>query len=167
MRRRALELEEFFDEELGPHVRRTAYYELLARPELVLPLFTRGQPLGARIMLRAGFPVLRAGMRRAMQINAEAAEDSRARTSAAMARLEREISSSGFLVGESFTVADLTAAALFYPVVRPAEFPYPTVVDLPESAREFLDSLSQRPGGAWVTEIYRHYRGRSAEVTHR
>src|SRR3954454_8323863 len=39
-RRRALRLEEFFDEELGPHIRRALYWELLARPDLVLPLFT-------------------------------------------------------------------------------------------------------------------------------
>jgi glutathione S-transferase len=166
-RRRALELEEFFDEQLGPHIRRAAYQELLARPGLVVPLLTRGQPFVARVLFRAGFPVLRAGMRRAMQINAEAAEHSRARTIAAMDRLEHEISPSGFLVGESFTVADLTAAALFYPVVRPPEFPYPMVEGLPDSARAFLDSLAQRPGGRWVAEIYRRHRGRSAELTPR
>lgn len=67
----------------------------------------------------------------------------------------------------SFTVADLTAAALFYGVVRPPEFPYPMFVrdDLPASWREFLDSLAQRPGGQWVTEIYHRHRGRSAELT--
>ena len=66
-----------------------------------------------------------------------------------MDRLEREISRSGYLVGESFTVADLTAAALFYPAARPPEFPYPMVADhdLPESLREFLGSLAERPSG--------------------
>ena len=70
-RRRALELEEFFDEELGPHIRRAAYQELLPHPELVVPLFTHGQPLPARILLRAGFTMLRVGMRRTFEINAE------------------------------------------------------------------------------------------------
>src|SRR6187200_16551 len=46
-RRRALELEEFFDEELGPHIRRAFYYELLAHPELLVPLFTHGDPVAA------------------------------------------------------------------------------------------------------------------------
>jgi len=166
-RRRALELEEFFDEELGPHIRRAAYHELLGRPELVVPLFTHGQPLPARILLRAGFPALRWLMRRSMAINADAAANSRAKTTAAMDRLEREISSTGFLVGECFTVADLTAAALFYPVVRPPEFPYPIIGDLPESAREYLDSLAQRPGAKWVAEIYRRHRYCSAAPTPR
>jgi glutathione S-transferase len=167
-RRRALELEEFFDEELGPHIRRAFYQEVLPRPELVVPLFTQGRRRGPRALLRAGFPVLRVAMRRRFEISAESAAHSRATMVAAMDRLEREISVSGFLVGDSFTVADLTAAALFYGVARPPEFPYPMVADrdLPESWREFVDSLAQRPGGRWVAEIYRRHRGRSAELNH-
>ena len=166
-RGRALELEDFFDEQLGPHLRRAAYAELLPRPDLVRPLFSHGQPRPARILLRAGFPALRAAMRRKFEIDAESAAASRAKMSAAMDRLEREISPSGFLVGESFTVADLTAAALFYPVAHAPEYPYPTLADhdLPHAWRQFLDSLAERPGGQWIADIYRSHRGRSAEVT--
>jgi glutathione S-transferase len=166
-RRRALELEDFFDEELGPHIRRAFYHEMLPYPELVVPLFARCKPLAVQTLLRDGFPLLRVGMRRKMEITAEAAAASRATMVAAVDRLEREISPSGYLVGDSFTVADLTAAALFYGVARPAEFPYPMVADndLPGSWREFLDSLAQRPGVQWVAEMYRQHRGPSAEIT--
>jgi glutathione S-transferase len=165
-RRRALQLEEFFDEQLGPHIRRAAYHELLPYPELLVPLFTHGEPLAAQTLLR-DFPVLRERMRQSFEINAETAARSCAKVVAAMDRLEREISSSGYLVGDSFTVADLTAAALLYPVARPADFPYPMVADedLPGSWREFLDWLADRPGGRWVAEIYRRHRDPSAELT--
>jgi glutathione S-transferase len=166
-RRRALELEQFFDEELGPHIRRAFYHELLPHPELVVPLFTHGQPAATRAVLRTGFPMLRVGMRRRFQISPQAAANSRAKIVAAIDRLEREISPSGYLVGDALTVADLTAAALLYPVARPPTFPYAMVADddLPPSWREFLDSLGQRPGGRWVAEIYRRHRGASAELT--
>lgn len=165
-RRRALELEEFFDEELGPHIRCAVYHELLPHPDLAVPLFTNGQPLLARVFVRAAFPLLRVGIRQTLEIDAETAKVSRERTVAAMDRLEREIEPSGYLVGDSFTVADLTAAALFYPVARPPEFPYPTVTDPPSPAREFLDSLFDRPGGEWVAEMYRrHRRPLTASVT--
>jgi glutathione S-transferase len=157
-RRRALELEDFFDEELGPHIRRAVYQELLPHPEMVLPLFTHGQPLPARALLRASFPLLRVGMRQKMRINPEAAEGSRRKVEEAMDRLEEEIGPSGYLVGDSFGVADLTAAALFYPVVLPAEFPYPSVTEPPASAREYIDPLANRPGGEWVAEMYRRHR---------
>jgi glutathione S-transferase len=164
---RALELEDYFDEELGPHIRRAMYHEMLPHPELLLPRFTHGQPLRQQTLLRAGFPALRAAMRRKMDITPETAAASRAKMIAAMDRLEREISLTGYLVDDSFTVADLTAAALFYGVARPPEFPYPMVAhdDLPESWREFLDSLARRDGGQWVTDIYRRHRGRSSEPT--
>jgi glutathione S-transferase len=166
-RRRALELEEFFDEELGPHIRRAMYHELLSHPKLLLPRFAHGQPRSQRLLLQAGFPALRAAMRRRMDIRPETAAVSRGKVVAAMDRLERETSKGGYLVGDSFTIADLTAAALFYGVARPPEFPYPMVAhdDLPDSWREFLDSLANRPGGQWVTEIYRRHRGQSAELT--
>ena len=44
-RARALELEDFFDEQLGPHIRRAVYFVLLEEPDAVLPLFLDGQPL--------------------------------------------------------------------------------------------------------------------------
>jgi glutathione S-transferase len=165
-RGRALEFEEFFDEQLGPHIRRAFYHELLPHPELLLPLFAHGQPVATRAALRAGFPMLRAGMRRRFQISAESARNSRDQMLAALDRLEREISPSGYLVGDSFTVADLTAAALFYGVARPAEFPYPMLAhdDLPDSWREFLDSLAHRPGVQWVAQTYRRQRGCSSEL---
>ena len=47
---------------------------------------------------------------------------------AAVDRIESERDGRDYLVGESFTVADLTAAALLYPLVWPPEFQY----DLPE-----------------------------------
>jgi glutathione S-transferase len=164
-RRRALELEEFFDEELGPDIRRAFYQELLPHPELVVPLFTHGRSPATRVLLRAGFPVLRVAMRRRFEISTESAAKSRAKIIAAIDLLEREISPSGYLVGDSFTVADLTAAALLYPVARPPQFPYALVADddLPAAWRGFLDSLAHRPGGQWIAEIYRRHRGRSGE----
>ena len=156
--RRALELEEFFDEELGPHIRRAAYQQLIDHPDKLVPLMTDGQPWWTRMLVRGTFPVLRAGMRRTLEITPEAAEASRAKTVAAIERLEDEIGPSGYLVGDSFTVADLTAAALLYPVAQPPEFPYPLVADPPASAIEYLAPLAQRPGGQWVAEMYRRHR---------
>ena len=43
-RRRALELEDFFDEELGPHVRRLGFHELRKDPERMKALMARTAP---------------------------------------------------------------------------------------------------------------------------
>jgi glutathione S-transferase len=159
-RRRALELEDFFDEELGPHIRRAVYWELLPYPEVVVPLFTDGASDRSRKLLERGFPALRFGMRRAFRIYEEPSARSRAKTIAALDRLEAELGDNDYLVGDSFSIADLTAASLFYPLALPPEYPYvsPTFEDLPEGARDFLGPLMERPGAHWVGEMYRRHR---------
>ena len=97
-------------------------------------------------------------MRRALTINPEAAAESEAKAIAAMDRLEAELQPSGYLVGDSFSIADLTAASLFYPVVSPANFPYPLIAEVPPEARDLLDSLAARPGGRWVATMYERHR---------
>ena len=162
-RRRALELEDFFDEQLGPHIRRAIYWDLIDHPKQLLPLFTHGQPLAKRLLFRAVFPLLRFGMRRDLNIREAPSERSRAATFAALDRLEAEIGPSGYLVGDRFTVADLTAASLFYPLAMPPEFPYPLISDPPAGVVAVLEETAERPGIKWVGEMYRRHRGVSAE----
>jgi glutathione S-transferase len=159
--RRALRLEEFFDEELGPHIRRALYWELLERPDLVLPLFTNSQTAAGRALVRGAFPFMRVGMRRMMDIYEDPSAASRQKVVEALDMLEKELGDREYLVGDSFTIADLTAASLFYPLGGPPpEYPYPTVspAAVSDSAREFMDSLMDRPGAHWVAEMYRRHR---------
>jgi glutathione S-transferase len=160
-RRRALRLEEYFDEELGPHIRRALYWELLERPDLVLPLFANGQTAAGRALLRGLFPFMRVGMRRMMNIYEEPCARSRRKVVEALDFLEKELGDRDYLVGNSFTIADLTAASLFYPLAGPPpEYPYPTVAasEVSDDARQFMDSMTDRRGAHWVADIYRRHR---------
>jgi glutathione S-transferase len=159
-RRRALRLEDWFDEELGPHIRRAVYFELLPYPDVVIPLFTDGASAATRALLRAGFPVLRVGMKRFMNIYEEPAVRSREKCIQALDLLEKELGDKDYLVGDEFSIADLTAASLFYPLALPPEFPYtsPTWEQLPEGAQAFLGAMRERPGAQWVGEMYRRHR---------
>jgi glutathione S-transferase len=158
-RARAHELEAHCDVEIGEHVRRAAYEHLLARPDLLLPVFLHDQPPFARALLRGVFPLLRIGMRRRFRITSSAAAESRARVLAAADLLEGELAAGRgeYLVGDRFSIADLTAAALLYPIARPAAFPYP-IPEVPPGARDFMDALSARPIGHWVALMYERHR---------
>src|SRR5262249_39733814 len=100
-----------------------------------------------------------------MGIDAAGAERRRITMERALDSLEAEIGDSGYLVGDGFTVADLTAAALLYPIVLPPEFPYPIPAPLPTPAARFRGSLRGRRGFEWAAEMYRRHRGTSAEVS--
>ena len=162
-RTRALELEDWFDEQLAPALRRFVWHHTLPDSDAtVASLFTRPSPVRERL-LRATAPVARRLVRADYGINDEAAAQARTEIVAAMDRLESELQPSGYLVGDGFTVADLTAAALFTPVLAPPQRPYaPPTLAAPILA--LREELSGRPGGEWVTRMYALHRGQSAEV---
>ena len=86
-RRRALELEDFFDVELGPHIRRLAFYLLLPFPDTVVAMFSQESGWAARAAFRAAFPMVRPMMKKAMRIDRQGAELGRAKTVAAFDRI--------------------------------------------------------------------------------
>jgi glutathione S-transferase len=162
-RARALELEEWFDDEIGVHVRRCLFHAALPDRDFVPALFSPGFGALARGSYWLAFPVTRAVMRMDMGITDEGAARSLARLDAAVDRLEREIRPSGYLVGDAFSVADLTAAALLTPITFPPEYPYP-VPPLPPAVLALQRRYAARRGFAWALEMYRQHRGTSAGV---
>lgn len=158
-RRRALELEDFFDEELGPHLRLLAFHELGKDPERFASVIERSTPgpvagLGSGAVTYARtYTGLRFGVK-----SEAAAEVARAKILAALDRLEAELGSNEYLVGDSFSVADLTAASLFYPLVLPDEGPLPEEEPPPAGMASFRAPLEERAGYRWVEEMFRRHR---------
>jgi glutathione S-transferase len=162
-RRRALELEDYFDEQLGPAMRRAIFFEVLDDPDFMTDAFAGDEgPIG-KWLYRTSQPVLSRVMRAAMNVTPEGAERSRAKVREALDRIETELQPSGYLVGDTFTVADLTAAALLSPAVTPPEFPYPWPTPPPGAAR-YRDELAAHPAFRWAAEMYRRHRGTSSAV---
>jgi glutathione S-transferase len=162
-RRRALELEEFCDEQLGPHVRRAFFFEVLDQSDFLVDIFACDEGAVTRALYRALFPMTRMAMRLDMGLNAGGAERSRDKVEKALDRLDGELKPSGYLVGERFSVADLTAAALLSPLVWPAEYSYP-MPPLPAAVARWRASLAARPALRWTAEMYRRHRGPSAAL---
>lgn len=161
LRRRALELEDFFDEELGPYTRQLAFHELGNDPERLEALVARTVPgplgrnaAGAAAYARA-FTRVRFGAR-----SEAAAEASRLKILAALDQLEQELGGGEYLVGDSLTVADVSAASLFYPLVLPDEGPLPPGEPAPRGLESFRVPLRERPGFKWVEEIFTRHRQR-------
>lgn len=163
-RSRALALEDFFDEELGGHLRRLVFHQLLPHTQYAAAMMATGETGVGGAAYRAAFPMIRVLMRMDMRIDDTGAELGRRKTLAALDRLETELQPSGYLVGDRFSVADLTAAALFSPLVTPAQFPYPWPGPPPEPFAGFQASVSARRGFQWVAEMYRRHRVGSAEL---
>ncbi len=164
--RRALELEEFFDEELGPYVRQLAWHEFGNDPESFAQLMeqTAPKPLARFSSATAAYARAYTALRFRAS-DAEEAERGRAKVLAAVDRLETELGDGEYLVGDRFSVADLTAASLFYPIAAPDEGPLNADSPSAKGFEEFCQPLEERRGIKWVREMFRRHRkpaGRAA-----
>jgi glutathione S-transferase len=162
-RQRALALEDFFDEELGAHSRLLAFHELRGDPDgmrrftatiLPGPLARNDVALGIAARGATAFTRLRYGVG-----PDDVAATARAKVDAAFDRLEAELGAGAgdHLVGDRFSVADLTAAALLAPIVGPPKSP--AMPEAPPALAEYRESLRGRPGFAWVEATFERHRG--------
>lgn len=160
-RQRALELEDFFDEEAGHELRRAAFYDFRDHPDYVSALLTTGRGPTTRRIFRLALPGAMVYARRRYKIYAPDAEEGRAKVAAALDRIMAELQPSGYLVGSNFSIADLSAASLLFPLAWPAELQY-RYPDPPKW--QLMESLVQHPAVNWIRETYRRHRGSSMEI---
>jgi glutathione S-transferase len=164
-RREALGLEDFFDEELGAYSRLLALHCLLPDPELMLATFTPDLKGGRRAAARAMYPLIRRRVTADFGIDAGSVAQAEGKCRAACERFRAELGPSGYLVGDRFTVADLTLAALIAPLVAPEQFPYPQPQRGHPRLAGVRDLLEEHGAGAWTRDVYARHRGESAEVS--
>lgn len=162
-RARALELEDYFDEQLGPYTRFLVFHELINEPDLFAEVAAEAVPgpLGKVKPVVGAYARAYTSLRWGAN-SAEDAERARASIGAAMDRLDAELErgESEFLVGESLSVADITAASLFYPLVAPPEGPVSPDLPRPPAFDRFRASLKDRRGFRWVEDTFRRHRRR-------
>ena len=115
-------------------------------------------------MARATFALVRRRVIADFELNDRSIAAAWAKIGAAGERFRSELQPSGYLVGESFTVADLTVAALVSPAVAPEQFPYPQPQRGHPRLAELQARLAEEGLSDWAREIYARHRGASAEI---
>lgn len=121
----ALAWEKRLDEEAGPAVRTFAYHHLLQRPKIVAPLLAAKTPFWNQYLLRLGFSRVDEIMRETMAINEKTAARAQATIEGMLAEMADIYREGGYLAGNQFSRADLTAGALFAPLFMPPQYPVP------------------------------------------
>ncbi|TMK55797.1 MAG: glutathione S-transferase family protein [Actinobacteria bacterium] len=162
-RTRAIELEEWFDDNLGPQARLLPFYELIQEPEIFAEVAAKSVPgpLGKAKPVVGAYARAYTSVRWGANSDGEA-EKARAGIATAFDKLEEELEKGNgeFIVGEHLSVADITAASLFYPVVVPPEGPLDPELPRPPALERFRQTLSDRRGYKWVEETFRKHRRR-------
>ena len=163
-RREALDLARWFDDEVGGPIRLAFFHDFLRDGGYAARCFAAKEGALGAGLYRLAFPMIRVVMRRDMKIDAAGAERGIARTMEALDQVARRAGSDGYLVGDAFTVADLTAASLLSVVVFPKESPVPVPEPRSPVLARWLERFAGHPGTQWVASIYRRHRGTSSEA---
>ena len=166
-RAQALAVEEDLDETLGPALRAAVMTPLFRHdPEIGLRVLMTGMPRNFDTLRRL-LPIFPAYYRWRHHIRDGALEQDRATVAVALDRIESMRQGRPYLVGDAFSVADLTAAALMSPLLQPPEIQYPIQVELPSYLQDYRVKLLQHPAMHWALGIYRAHRGQSMEEARR
>lgn len=158
MGRRSREIEVAMDDRLGRPIRQILYYWLLDHPGFIRHCFAHSLPAHKQFVFRVTYPVLRKMIYRNYVISAEKVRDSRRGFAQTLTELAETLADRNFLVGDQFSRADLTVAALLCLLVLPPEHPLPWL-DIPDTrTRQFIAEYEDHPVSHWVRDMYRFHR---------
>jgi glutathione S-transferase len=155
-----LTLEDRFDKVLGPHTRRWGYAQLLGRRDIIATIATRSVPRAQARWAPLVMPVFMPLVKRAFDITPETTARSGERVDAVFEEVGNRLADGRpFLVGERFSAADLTFAALSAPVLLPPECPaYPPVPDMPTAMRDGVERWRATAAGRFGLAMYARWR---------
>lgn len=150
-----------FDSELGPHTRRWVYSHLLQDAKLVRDVWTQAVPRLEAILVPLIAPLARRLARRAYKITPEGAQRSLDRVRGLFQELGARLGDGRrFLVGESFTAADLTFAALAAPMLFPVKCRavHPPLDAVPPAMRDEILRLRETDAGRFALRMFAEQR---------
>ena len=160
LRTAALALEDQLDNHFGPATRRWASFQLLPRTDLD-DILTRGVPRWEKIAFKVTRPVAVGLLKRGLKIDAAGVERSRVKIEETFALIEETLAEGRrYLVGNRFSVADLTFASLASPILLPREHPFglPAADEFSEAARAQIEAWRASPAGKFALRIYADHR---------
>lgn len=154
-----LAFEEWFDE-LGDHVRRYCWSLEINGPKVSSIFFGfSGYASWKQSLAQVCKPLWRLLLRRTFDIEEPYSSRSLARVEDALPRLEQWLHGdvNNYLVGNQFTLADLTAACMLAPLIGPDNSPWADA-RLSRHVGHHRAEVRATFAGQWVLRIYREHR---------
>ncbi len=156
---RARETARHFDFVVGPAVRICVFAAMLDEPDYIARLFSTGKPLLPRTLYRAIVPLLKSRIKKANGLTSRFAISEAERLVADnMESIKRITYKTHYLAGDSFTIADLTAASLLAPLIDPPHPDMQKPTPMPARLAQLTQQWREHAAGKWVLEMYERHR---------
>jgi glutathione S-transferase len=149
-------LERSVEVELGVEARRWAYHRLLPHRRLLLRYNAGRAPRHQRVALSVLFPVLRGKLADALGVTDGKVDAGLAVIRAHLDRVAALLGDRRYLVGDTFTAADLAFASLAAPLVMPPEYGtrLPPLDELPAAVAAEVAAFRAHPAGGFALRLY-------------
>ncbi len=157
-RERALEWQREMDASLGPDVRTLLFSALVNEGTYLCNMFGGSKGLAKRLAYRAMFPIARGVIAKGNGVTPDNVARCKTSTREWLDRISEQAKATGYLVGDTFSVADLTAAALLAPI---ADVSHPAMKrprPIPQSVQDILAINASHPAIEWTNRIYDQHR---------
>jgi glutathione S-transferase len=164
-RERILALSRRLDERLGPTGRRLIYVRMFEQPELMLRFNNQGVPGWEDRFIRHGLPFARRFIARALGITPGIEREDELTVWAEFDWVAEMLADGRpHLLGERFTAADLTFAALAAPIVLPAVYgvSLPPLESLDAPTAALITRGREHPAGAFALRLTEERRSLAA-----
>jgi glutathione S-transferase len=159
LRAEALAWQDRLDREFGLHVRRALFSEMVDEGAYFCRMFADGKPKLVQWAYRATYPLAKPLVKKGNGITgSDATAAAFAMTDQYFDEIAKAVERTGFLVGDQFSVADLTAAALAAPAVNPDHPDMSKPDPKPVCVQNFIARFADHPTTAWVRDIYTNCR---------
>lgn len=156
-RRQAEELEDLFDRILGVESRRWIYFHYLPHTRAALRVASQGVPTAEKFLGPLCYPFMKSFIRRRLRVYAPEVNAGLTRARE-IVRMVDELLSDGreYLVGDSFSTADLTLACMMAPFVLPAQYGIrlPAIEEAPVTMREAVHEFRNTDTGRFALRLF-------------
>ena len=148
----------------GAEFRRAYFAQLLKDKSHAAATFCQGHQAASQVKYRRNFWAVNLIMKTTMAITTKKALASEKVVEEGLTWLEANINEHGFLVGDQFTAADLTAATVLGVVCLADNTPAEPAKPLSAEVSAWKERWADRPAVAWANQIYANHRPASAAV---
>jgi glutathione S-transferase len=156
-------LEHWFSKQLGPCVARWAYFYLLNDYKLMKRLWCEGTPVIEQALFPIIFPLISAKFRQRLNITPESVASAYEQVRSIFEVVSKRLADGcNYLVGDSFSAADLTFAALAAPAVVAESYRGVMLAQLHEVPFQMavdIQQLQKTPAGIYAMRLFSKERG--------
>jgi glutathione S-transferase len=152
------ELEELFDSELGTATRRWGYSYISNDYKNIQRSWCQGVPKIQKILYPLSFLSMQKVLQKKFQLTPNSSQEAYGKIKRIFEQVSQLLADGRtYLVGDNFSAADLTFAALAAPIIQPPEHPIKprSLEELPIKMVSEIKEMRETPAGQFALRLYR------------